>query len=124
MRTDFVTQRVDLTLTGCDLTGKHPADVLPGLRAAAAFHPPNRMRFAAPFGPITHPADPIPGAVDLGLGDVLQVVEALAVIQDHTSEQIRIPDLTTVNRGAGAELVRLARLLRAGSRSWSGMAWT
>jgi hypothetical protein len=88
---------------------------LPGLRAAAAFHPPNKMRFAAPYGPITHPADPIPGALDLGLRDVLRVVEALAVIHDHTTEQITIPNLTTVTRSDAGELIRLARLLHEGS---------
>jgi hypothetical protein len=114
-RTDLVAQRVDLKLTGHDLTGKHPTDVLPGLRVAASFHPPNRLRFAAPYGPITHPADPLPGAIDLGLGPVLRVVEALAVIQDHTAEQITIPDLTTVTRSSAGDLIRLARLLQEGS---------
>jgi hypothetical protein len=115
MRTDLVAQRVNLTLTGHDLTGKHPSDVLPGLRVAASFHPPNKMRFASPYGPITHPADPVPGAIDLGLGPVLRVVESLAVIQDHTVEQITIPDLTTVTRSSAGELVRLAHLLQEGS---------
>jgi hypothetical protein len=115
MRTDLVAQRINLTLTGHDLTGKHPSDVLPGLRVAASFHPPNKMRFASPYGPITHPADPVPGAIDLGLGPVLRVVESLAVIQDHTVEQITIPDLTTVTRSSAGELVRLAHLLQEGS---------
>ena len=47
------------------------------------------------------PADPIMGAIDLGLGDVLRV-EALAVIQDHTTERITIPDLTTVTEAPAA----------------------
>ena len=73
------------------------------------------MRFASPYGPITHPADPIPAAIDLGLGPVLRVVESLAVIQDHTAEQVTIPDLTTVTRSSAGELIRLARLLQEGS---------
>lgn len=115
MRTDLVAQRINLTLTGHDLTGKHPTDVLPGLRVAASFHPPNTMRFELPYGPITHPADPVPAAIDLGLGPVLRVVESLAVIQDHTVEQVTIPDLTTVTLSSVGELVRLARLLQEGS---------
>jgi len=107
IRTDFVAQRIDLRLTSCDLTGKHPTDVLPGLRVAAAFRPPNKMRFAPPYGPVTHPGDGIPAAIDLGLGDVLRVVEALAIIQDHTAEQIVIPDLATVTASAADELIRL-----------------
>ena len=115
MRIDLVAQRVTLTLATFDLTGKHPVDVLPGLRVAAALYPPNLMRFVAPYGPINHPADPIPGAIDLGLGPVLRLVEALAIIQDHSTEQITIPDLTTVTRSAAGELIRLAHLLREGS---------
>lgn len=115
MRTDFDAQRITITVTAGDLTGKHPNDVLPGLRLAAAFLPPNRMRFAAPYGPITGPTDVIPGAIGLGFGDELLVVEALAVVQEHTVEQVFIPDFTTVSRRDGGELVRLAQLLRDGT---------
>jgi hypothetical protein len=115
LRTDFVAQQGQLTLTSCDLTGKHPADVLPGLRVAAAFHVPNGVRFAPPYGPITGPADPLPGSIDLGLRQVLPVIEALAVIQDHTTEQIMIPDLTTVSWNTASELIRLAHLMQKGS---------
>jgi hypothetical protein len=114
IRADLAAQRLDLKLTCGDLTGRHPNDVLPGLRVASSFHPPNKMRFAPPYGPITHPADAIPAAIDLGLGLVLRVVEALAVVQDHTTEQIAIPDLTTVSRTSAGELIRLARLLQEG----------
>lgn len=121
MRTNLVTQKINLTLATFDLTGKHPADVLPGLRVAAAMHPPNQWRFGAPYGAITHPADPIPGPIDLDLGPTLQLVEALAVIQAHTAEQITIPDLTTVTLSGAGAIVRLARLLREGSVS---VKWT
>ena len=64
---------------------------------------------------MTGPADPVPGPFDLELGPVLRLVEALAVIQEHTTEQVMIPDFTTVTKGAAGELVRLAHLLREGS---------
>jgi hypothetical protein len=90
-------------------------DVLRGLPVAAAFHPPNLVRFAAPYGPMTGPADPIPGPIDLDLGRVLPSVEALVLIQDHTSEQIMIPDLPTVTLDDARGWMRLAHLLRKGS---------
>jgi len=43
------TQVVNMNVASIDLTGRHPVDVLPGLRVAAAFHPPNLVRFAAPY---------------------------------------------------------------------------
>jgi hypothetical protein len=121
IRINTVTQVANFTMATDDLTGRHPVGVLPGLRVAAAFHPPNRVRFAAPYGPMTGPADPIPGPIDLDLGRVLPLVEALAAIQDHTSEQITIPDLTTVTRGDAGGLVRVAHLLREGS---ARVKWT
>jgi hypothetical protein len=121
IRINTVTQVVNLIMATDDLTGRYPVDVLPGLRVAAAFHPPNLVRFAAPYGPMTGPADPIPGPIDLDLGRVLPFVEALAVIQDHTSEQITIPNLTTVTRGDAGGLARVAHLLREGSAK---VRWT
>jgi hypothetical protein len=121
LRTNFATQRVNMTLTTFDLTGKHPHDVMPGLRVAAAMHPPNQWRFALPYGPINSPIDPIPGSVDLSLGPALMFIEALAVIQEHTAEQITIPDLTTVTQNDAGGVRRVARLLRDGS---ARVRWT
>jgi hypothetical protein len=115
IRIDPATQKVNLSLQGQDLTGRPPAEVLPGLRAAAAFSAPNQFRFAAPYGPAAPPPVPIVQHVDLGLGPVIKVVEALAVIQDHTCEQIMLPDLTRTTRREARELVRVARLVQAGS---------
>jgi hypothetical protein len=124
MRIHFDTQRVDLTLGTSDLEGKHPVDVLPGLRVAAAFHRPNLIRFAAPYGPMTGPADPIPGDPDLGLGPILRFVEALAVIQGHTTDQITIPGSFT--GGFAKELIQFAHLLQEGSVpvEWNGLELT
>jgi hypothetical protein len=123
IRINTVTQVVNMNIATFDLTGRHPVDVLPGLRVAAAFHPPNLLRFAAPYGPMTGPVDPVPGPLDLDLGLVLRLVEALAVIQEHTTEQIMSPDFTTVTRGAAGGLVQLADILRDGSITveWNGL---
>lgn len=115
IRVDPSTQKVNLSLQGQDLTGRRPTEVLPGLRAAAAFRAPNQFRLAAPYGPATSAPVPIDHDVVLGLGPVIKVVEALAVLQDHTSEQLMVPDLTKTTRREAQQLVRAARLLQAGS---------
>jgi hypothetical protein len=45
------------------------------------------------------------------LGVIVQVVEALAVIQDHTPIQVRVPDLQEVTESEAAEWIRAAQLL-------------
>lgn len=49
------------------------------------------------------------------------MVEALAVIQEHTTEQIHIPDLTEMTRSEAGDLARVARLLQLSSYQ---TAWT
>jgi hypothetical protein len=126
LRLNFATQQGHLTLRLKDLTGLRPAEVLPGLRTAGAFGPPNKFRFAAPYGPASHPAISIPVPAYVDFGGTLEVVEALAVIQDHTTEQITIPDLTQLSSNAGRELLHTAQLLQAGSlaATWSNLTET
>ena len=103
-----------------DITGRRPAEVLPGLRAAGAFRSPHQVRFAAPYGPANYPCIPIPDQTNLHLDPIVKVVEALAVIQDCTSEQLTIPDPGQLGQQAG-ELLRIAHLLQARSldATWS-----
>ncbi|HVL07331.1 MAG TPA: hypothetical protein VM388_15185 [Acidimicrobiales bacterium] len=114
MRFNHDTQAANLSMTSLDITGRHPTDVLPGLRFLAEFHPPNGLRFALPFGPATHTPIPItdeieePAEADV----VLHTVEALATIQEHTQVQVRVPDLTAITRREAGAIVRAARLLR------------
>jgi hypothetical protein len=122
--TNLVTQKVNVALRVNDLTGLRPVEVLPGLRAAVALGPPNRLRFAAPYGPADHPAMPIPTDARIEMGGALRVIEALATIQDYTTEQLSIPDLTQMSGDEGVELVHIARLLRLGSyeATWTRLA--
>jgi hypothetical protein len=120
LRINATTQQAEMTVRTLDVTGMRPAEALPGLRAADAFHAPNQVRFAAPYGPADHPGQPLPEAPDLDLGHVVAVVEALAVIQDHTTRQVAIPDPAQLGRQA-RDLLRTAQLLRDGRLT---VTWT
>lgn len=102
------------TLSPTRLVGAPPSRLLPGLSLLANFRPPHRLRFAAPFGPVTHPSDPIPEGFEIAqdAGDVYDVVESLATIQEHTTVQVRVPDLTQLTKRAAGEWAAAARLVR------------
>jgi hypothetical protein len=120
IRLNAAKQEGDMTIRTMDVTGLRPVEALPGLRAADAFHAPNQVRFAAPYGTVNHAGQPLPEAADLDLGHVVAVVDALSVIQDHTTQQISIPGPAQLSRQA-RDLLRTAQLLRDGSlaATWS-----
>jgi hypothetical protein len=111
---DLETQSATFTLGHIDLTGKVPSLLLPGLRLRREFYYPHKLRIAAPYGPATHPPVSIPSTVEASSADgiVYDLVEALAVIQDHTSVQIRVPDFQEVTFGSMRRILRAAGLLR------------
>lgn len=119
-------QDSSIVVRGRDLTGLRPAEVLDGLRAVVAFRAPNLVRFAPPYGPVTGSATPVnPQHVRSGSWDegVVKLVEALAVIQEHTGVQITVPDLTEVTDEIGNELIQVAAILSQGESqsTWTGM---
>lgn len=97
-----------------DLSGKRPAEVLPGLRFLAEFHPPHQFRFGPAYGPALDSGVAIPDDVAQKSQEdiVLQTVEALATIQDHTHVQIFAPDFSTLRRPQADALITAGRLLR------------
>lgn len=107
------------------LTGLPPTEVVAALRLLDGFHPPNRMRVLPLYGPAVGLPMDIPDSVEPGnLGVILHVVEALAVIQDHTPIQIRVPDLQQVTESEGAEWMNAAQLLRGETLTveWEGLS--
>jgi hypothetical protein len=125
IRANFSAEEVKLSVSGLDLTGKRPAEVLPGLRFLVQLRAPNALRLALPYGPAHHSGIPLPeefgSAEEQGL--VLEVVEALATIQGRTSVQIFVPDLTLMTHREADHLIRTARLLRgeAVSTRWESL---
>jgi len=77
MLADFEAQTVGYTVHLGDLAGKPPGLVLPGVRLVREFRHPNGLRFAAPYGPVTHRSDPLPeGAESIeGIGVIADLIE-------------------------------------------------
>lgn len=116
---DLPERRMRLKMSSRDVTGRIPVEVLPGLRFSRDFHHPNRLTFAQLLGPVVAPPVDLPpfdesatGREDREIDAVVEVVEAIATIQDFTTTQLRIPDLTTVTLTQAGELTLAASLLR------------
>lgn len=128
VRSDMAAQTMGIVIR-CNWTGGgRPAEILDGLRAVAAFHAPNQLRFALPYGPITGSGvqlDPRDADSVTSMESVIKMVEALAVIQEHTPVQITVPALAEVNDEIGNELIQVAHYLSIGleESTWSGMSF-
>lgn len=105
---------VSASMSPTRIAGVAPSLLLAGLKLLFNVRPPNQLRFAAPFGPVTHPAIRIPEV--LAASDeaeaVCDIVESLDVIQRHTPMQILVPDLTSVTTWAVTQWSEAASLLR------------
>ncbi|MEU0936090.1 hypothetical protein [Embleya sp. NPDC005971] len=113
--TDVPTLAARFNFSTCDLSGKTPARVLPGLRAAAGLRAPHRFRIAAAHGPVEFPSIPIPAREhegELAPSLLIELIDSLAHIQEHTTTQVAIPDLTTFTVAQARHVIRAARLLR------------
>lgn len=114
LRFETETQTAAMSLSSLDITGSRPAQVIPALQFLATFRPPNVLRFALPYGPVSHGGMPIPdGLPDSSEANILlQIVEALTTIQEYTPAQITVPDLTAITQTEARDLISAARLLR------------
>ncbi|MFI5954934.1 hypothetical protein [Cryptosporangium sp. NPDC051539] len=115
--TDLETERLSFTIGMKELTGKVPEVVLPGLKLLSNFRAPNLLRFASPYGPVYHAGEPIPDEAEQidDLEAVLAVVSSLAVIQNYTTVQLQVPDLSQIDMREVRTLIEIAALLRDGS---------
>lgn len=127
VRMDLTEQTSSFTLSGGEVAGLRPAEALPGLRVVAAFRAPNLLRFALPYGPITHAGVPLSGGdpeSGLWLEGLVKLVEALAIIQEHTAVQITVPALAQLTDEIGNELIGIAHILETQQEesTWTGFA--
>lgn len=94
MLSDLSSQTMNLTISGIDVEGHAPHDVVAALSFLNALRPPNRIAIAAQRGPITNPMT-LPDDFGLPDGDVLQMLAntavSLATIQEHTTAQLTMP---------------------------------
>lgn len=123
MRTEQATGHSNIELRPGHLAGRRPHDLLEGLRIVTGFTSPNSFRIRQAYGPerspltyIPSPAQPDPGGLLL-----LSVIEGLAVIQDHTPEQILVPEPSQITPEQRTSILDTARLLRgeAITGTWS-----
>ena len=125
MRVDPVEGKYHMSFEPRELTGKAPADVLPGLNALAALTPPNRFVIRLRHGPALDSPQFVPTTIAQDADRLIRVCEALAVIQRHTVLPIRIPDLTETSVTEAREWIRAARLLNGDtiSLTWDRIAF-
>jgi hypothetical protein len=113
-------RRARLTVSGRDFVGVPVRHLLPGLRVMEALHAPNELIWRPEFGPeifsrVTLPLQPV---IQLPAG-FLSLVEAMSVIQEHTSIPIVMPDELASEEVI--DILTTERLLRDGvvKGTWS-----
>jgi hypothetical protein len=115
MRFDATAESGTFSLTFTGIEGKRPSDVVQGMKFLAAFHAPHALR----FGPLHRPAIDhrfaIPHPASRGGELGVQVVEALARIQERTHVQVTVPDLLEWTPGQIEEFIRIGKLLQGES---------
>ncbi|MER7196709.1 hypothetical protein CG723_41070 [Streptomyces sp. CB01635] len=98
------------------LEGLPPDEVLPALRFMARLKTPHSIRAAAPYGPVRSEPMPFQGDPNSDMhvmaARAAAVAEALSVVQEHTTEQLVMPDLLQTTFVEAARLQWIARLLR------------
>jgi hypothetical protein len=111
LRVNAVDMQLHMSLTSQELTGKLPADVLPGLYTLAALHPPNRFLLRVRNGSTLDGPRELPRSIDLEVADLIPLCESLAAIQRHALVPVRVPDFTQTPQQEAREWMRVARLL-------------
>lgn len=130
--TNLAKQKMTMNFTLGDTTALPPDEVLPALRFAAGLRAPHQIRIAAPHG-LAH-AEPLPITTGQSADDLqafaahtLPLVRALSAIQEHTIQQLMMPDLTQTTHEEANTLCRVARLLQDGTTTYewtqAGFAW-
>lgn len=111
---DDVYRQARLTLSGRDFVGLPVRHLLPGLRVVKALHAPHELLWRPEFGPAILGRIPMPSEPVIQLpASSLRLMEALNLIQDHTSIPIVMPEELTLEQMR--DILTTARLLRDGA---------
>lgn len=95
MLIDLSSQTLTMSISGINVEGHAPPDVVTALNFLNALHPPNRLTIAAQHGPMIIKSVSLPDDFGLPDGDFLQMLArtaaSLATIQEHTTAQLAMP---------------------------------
>lgn len=95
------------------ISGRQPNKILAGLYFLKSLNTTRSVQLGAEFGPFM--GNPMPISKDLtSLVDdnVLELVESIAYLQEHTTSQLTVPNLRELSMNAGECIVMGAKLLR------------
>jgi hypothetical protein len=111
---DAERRRARLSISGRDFVGVPVRRLLPGLQVMEALCAPHELLWRAEFGPVILGRIPMPPepVIQLPTG-FLRLVEAMSLIQEHTSIPIVMPE--EVASEEVRDILVTARLLRDGS---------
>jgi hypothetical protein len=113
IRADLAEQRTWIRFLPADVTGKAPGDLLAGIRVLRELRAPQRLRFAPAFGPIDDTLTTFKlSAPDGPASAFCDLVDSLALIQEHTTHQIVMPALNSLPDDVLHSISLAARLLR------------
>jgi hypothetical protein len=106
-------RRTRITVSGRDSVGVPVRHLLPGLRLMDALYAPHELVWRPEFGPVILSRIPLPQTPVLQLpAGYLRLVEAMSVIQEHTSIPIVTPD--ELSSEEVLDILMSARLLQEG----------
>ncbi len=94
-----------------DLSGKVANRVASGLHFLSKLRSGNTFEIAQEFGPYTGEPQPIPRDLTALVDDkVLELIDSIVVLQTLTSNQLTVPDLSTLTLQQGEEIVVAAKV--------------
>jgi hypothetical protein len=106
-------RRARLTVSGRDFAGLPVRHLLPGLRVMDALHAPYELLWRPEFGPAILGRMPMPPEPVIQLPtDLLRLVDALNLLQEHTSIPIVMPEELAAEQVR--DILATAQLLRDG----------
>jgi hypothetical protein len=112
---------VRYTLRPGDLTGRPRARAC-WPAAAPEIPVPERAADRQALRPRDYRPEPIPEGTEPATGLIVDFVEALAAVQDHTTAQLLVPDMAKLTHGEARRILHAAERIRGAAISapWEG----
>lgn len=123
---DETGDKVNISVSLRDMSGLQPGTLRQGIKWLANMRSPHTMAMAPEFGPAAPSRIAIPAGESLITQDLVDLVEALADLQERLDGQVRFPDVSTLTGRDCHAIVRAGRLVRGETvkESWAGRVAT